>query len=35
VTGIVLFGITVLINKQLGIKTMGITDPTHLAETPD
>ncbi|AEV73017.1 amino acid transporter [Mycolicibacterium rhodesiae NBB3] len=35
VTGIVLFGITVLINKQLGIKTIGITDPTHLAETPD
>jgi amino acid transporter len=34
-TGIVLFGITVLINKQLGIKTKGITDPTHLAETPD
>jgi len=33
--GIVLFGVTVLINKQLGIKTEGITDPTHLAETPD
>jgi amino acid transporter len=33
--GIVLFGVTVLINKQLGIKTQGITDPTHLAETPD
>lgn len=33
--GIVLFGITMLINKQLGIKQKGITDPTHLAETPD
>ncbi len=33
--GIVLFGVTVLINKQLGIKTEGITDPTQLAETPD
>ena len=35
VIGIVLFGVTVLINKQLGIKTQGITDPTQLAETPD
>lgn len=35
VIGIVLFGVTVLINKQLGIKTKGITDPTQLAETPD
>jgi basic amino acid/polyamine antiporter, APA family len=33
--GIALFGVTLLINKQLGIKTEGITDPTHLAETPD
>jgi len=33
--GIVLFGITLMINKQLGIKQMGITDPTQLAETPD
>lgn len=33
--GVVLFGVTVLINKQLGIKAKGITDPTHLAETPD
>ena len=35
VIGIALFGITKLINKQLGIKADGITDPTHLAETPD
>jgi amino acid transporter len=35
VIGIALFGVTLLINKQLGIKTQGITDPTHLAETPD
>jgi len=35
VIGIVLFGVTVLVNKQLGIKTAGITDPTQLAETPD
>jgi amino acid transporter len=35
VIGIVLFGVTVLINRQLGIKTEGITDPTQLAETPD
>lgn len=33
--GIVLFGITLLINKQLGIQQKGITDPTQLAETPD
>ncbi|MGZ5379146.1 MAG: APC family permease [Mycobacterium sp.] len=33
--GIVLFGITLLINKQLGIEQKGITDPTQLAETPD
>jgi basic amino acid/polyamine antiporter, APA family len=33
--GIVLFGVTVLINKQLGIQQKGITDPTQLAETPD
>jgi basic amino acid/polyamine antiporter, APA family len=35
VIGIVLFGITLLINKQLGIQQKGITDPTQLAETPD
>ena len=33
--GIVLFCITLLINRQLGIKQKGITDPTQLAETPD
>ncbi len=33
--GIVLFLITMAINKQLGIKQKGITDPTQLAETPD
>ena len=35
VIGIVLFAVTKVINKQLGIHTKGITDPTHLAETPD
>jgi APA family basic amino acid/polyamine antiporter len=35
VIGVVLFGITMSINKQLGIKGEGITDPTHLADTPD
>ena len=33
--GIVLFGITLAINRQLGIKTKGIADPTHLADTPE
>lgn len=33
--GIVLFFITMLINRQLGIRDAGITDPTHLAESPD
>lgn len=32
--GVVLYAITAMINKQLGIK-QGITDPTHLAEAPD
>jgi basic amino acid/polyamine antiporter, APA family len=32
--GIVLFLITMLINRQLGIRGAGITDPTHLAEAP-
>lgn len=35
VTGIVLFFITMLINRQLGIRGPGITDPTHLADRPD
>ncbi|WP_102141520.1 APC family permease [Mycobacterium hubeiense] len=33
--GIVLFGITMLINRQLGIRGPGIVDPTHLAAPPD
>lgn len=33
--GVVLFFITMLINRQLGIRGPGITDPTHLAEAPD
>lgn len=33
-TGIVLFGITMLINRQLGIRGAGITDPTHLSDAP-
>ena len=33
-TGIVLFGLTMLINKQLGIRGAGINDPTHLGEAP-
>jgi hypothetical protein len=34
VIGIVLFFITMLINRQLGVRA-GITDPTHLADAPD
>jgi APA family basic amino acid/polyamine antiporter len=33
--GIVLFFLTMLINRQLGIRGTGIIDPTHLAESPD
>ncbi|WP_197375480.1 APC family permease [Mycolicibacterium baixiangningiae] len=33
--GIVLFFVTMLINRQLGIRGTGITDPTHLAERSD
>jgi len=33
--GIVLFFLTMLINRQLGIRGAGIIDPTHLAEAPD
>jgi hypothetical protein len=29
-----LFGLTMLINKQLGIRGAGINDPTHLGEAP-
>jgi amino acid transporter len=35
VVGIVLFLITMAINRRLGIHDAGITDPTKLAETPD
>jgi basic amino acid/polyamine antiporter, APA family len=35
VIGIVLYLITMAINKQLGIKGEGITDPTQLADSPD
>jgi basic amino acid/polyamine antiporter, APA family len=35
VIGIALFLLTMLINRQLGIRGPGITDPTHLAEKPD
>ena len=35
VIGVVLYAITTVINKQLGIKGEGITDPAHLAERPD
>ncbi|MGW0159612.1 APC family permease [Mycobacterium sp. NPDC003323] len=34
VTGIVLFFLTTLINRQLGIRGPGITDPTHLGDAP-
>ena len=33
--GIVLFFITMVINRQLGIRGAGITDPVHLGEAPD
>ena len=33
--GIVLFFVTMAINRQLGIRGAGITDPTHLADAPD
>ena len=33
--GIVLFLITMLINRQLGVRGAGINDPTHLADAPD
>jgi amino acid transporter len=33
--GIVLFFVTMLINRQLGIRDAGITDPTHLGSAPD
>ncbi|MGV0790242.1 APC family permease [Mycolicibacterium sp. XJ1819] len=33
--GVVLFFLTMAINRQLGIPVAGISDPTHLADTPD
>jgi amino acid transporter len=33
--GIVLFFVTMVINRQLGIRGAGITDPTHLGSAPD
>jgi amino acid transporter len=33
--GIVLFFVTMMINRQVGIRSTGITDPTHLADAPD
>ena len=33
--GIVLFFVTMAINRQLGVRDAGITDPTHLGEAPD
>jgi amino acid transporter len=33
--GVVLFLLTTLINRQLGITDAGITDPTHLGDAPD
>ena len=35
VIGVVLFFVTMAINKRLGIKDAGITDPTRLAQTPE
>jgi basic amino acid/polyamine antiporter, APA family len=33
--GILLFFLTMAINRQLGIRDAGITDPTHLGSAPD
>jgi len=33
--GVVLFFITMAINRQLGVRDAGITDPTHLGSAPD
>jgi amino acid transporter len=35
VLGVLLWVVTWLINRQLGIRAPGITDPMHLAEPPD
>ncbi|MBN3455067.1 APC family permease [Mycobacterium sp. DSM 3803] len=34
VVGVLLFLLTMVINRQLGIKGAGITDPTHLGDAP-
>jgi len=33
--GIRLFFLTGVLNRQLGIRGAGITDPTHLGSAPD
>jgi hypothetical protein len=33
--GILLFFVTMAINRQPGIRDAGITDPTHLGSAPD
>jgi APA family basic amino acid/polyamine antiporter len=33
--GLQLFLLTMAINRQLGIRDAGITDPTHLGSAPD
>ena len=33
--GILLFFLTMAINRQVGIRGAGITDPTHLGSAPD
>ncbi len=33
--GVVLFFVTMAINRRLGIRDAGITDPTHLGQAPD
>ena len=35
VIGIVLFFVTMVINRQLGIRGDGISDPRHLGDAPD
>jgi basic amino acid/polyamine antiporter, APA family len=35
VLGVLLWAVTWLINRQLGIRTKGITDPVHLGAPPD
>ena len=33
--GIVLFFVTMAINRKLGVRDAGITDPTHLGDAPE